>query len=117
MSFFLTLLFALTPSMTYSSPCKKFAEKIYFLKAKNFHRLCLMNEFSRAPAKFVFECKKNPKKYFFRNKKLMFSEIENQTLCTDKFILLTCKKNKGFYKGPKYNECLRVEKKYKKQKF
>ena len=47
----------------------------------------------------------------------MFSEIENQTLCTDKFILLTCKKNKGFYKGPKYNECLRVEKKYKNQKF
>ena len=117
MHFLLTLFFFFVPSITHSSPCKKFSEKIYFLKPKNFHRLCLMNEFSRTPAKFVFECQKNPKNFFFRNKNLMFSEIENQTLCTDKFILLTCKKNKGFYKGPKYNECLRVEKKYKKQKF
>jgi 5-bromo-4-chloroindolyl phosphate hydrolysis protein len=69
------------------------------------------------PAKFVYSCQKYPKKYFFRNKKIMYSEIQNQTLCTDKFILLACQKNKGHSEGPKFKECLRVEKKYRGQKF
>ena len=43
-----------------ASICKKVAENIYNLKPSNFHRLCLMNEFSETPAHYVYECKKKP---------------------------------------------------------
>ncbi len=100
-----------------ASTCKKVSESIYNLKPINIHRLCLMNEFSETPAHFVDACKKNPTNFFFRNKKIRFSEIENEVLCTDKYILNTCKVDKGFLNGPKFLECIKVENKYRGQKF
>ncbi len=100
-----------------ASSCKKIAEKLYQLKANNTHRLCLMNEFSETPAHYVYECKKSPQSFFFRNKKILFSEVENETLCTDKYILSHCIEDSGFRNGPKFIECKRVEKKYRGQRF
>ena len=100
-----------------ASKCKKFSEKIYKLKSNNFHRLCLMNEYSETPPHYVNACKKKPSRFFFRNKKILFSEIDNETLCTDKYILISCKKEPGFFSGPKFRECHRIFKKYKGQRF
>ncbi|MBG09471.1 MAG: hypothetical protein CME68_11985 [Halobacteriovoraceae bacterium] len=100
-----------------ASLCKKLAERIYKLKPKNMHRLCLMNEYSETPARYVYSCKKQPSKFFFRNKKILFSEVDNETLCTDKYILSACKKDEGFLNGPKFTECIKLKNKYRGQKF
>ena len=113
---FMILIF-FTPRPLTASICKKVAENIYNLKPSNFHRLCLMNEFSETPAHYVNDCKKNPRNFFFRNKKILFSEIENETLCTDKYILNTCGVDKGFLNGPKFMECSKTRIKYRGQKF
>ena len=100
-----------------ASSCKRVAESVYKLKVNNIHRLCLINEYSETPPHFVSTCKKNPGSFFFRNKKILFSEIDNETLCTDKYILMNCHKDSGFLFGPKFRECYRVKKKYKGQRF
>ena len=100
-----------------ASPCKKIAENIYKLKPTNVHRLCLMNEFSETPAHYVYDCKKRPNNFFFRNKKILFSEVENETLCTDKFILNTCNVDEGFDNGPKFMECRKIKIKYRGLRF
>ena len=48
---------------------------------------------------------------------ILFSEIENETLCTDKFILNTCSVDEGFANGPKFMECRKIKIKYRGLRF
>ena len=70
------ILIFFTPRPLTASICKKVAENIYNLKPSNFHRLCLMNEFSETPAHYVNDCKKNPRNFFLEIKKYFFLRLK-----------------------------------------